>query len=198
LDSLVEGRVRPLLADRDEADDPDALRRVVARVEVCATQVHIFIRQQVLASLIHRRVGLEWIRARTNVSDRVLIDPLRPTHIRLEAAVRLKVRGGRAFSLGPDGEPATENRADRKAIRRLRTAHRALSSAGIHPTGDIYDLRRAKAPVGASPPAWAFLAPEIQRAILVGALSPPEIRVLTDSRSFPLCWADQMELIGQV
>ncbi len=38
LDCLVRGRVSPLLADCGEADDPEILRRVVARVEVCATR----------------------------------------------------------------------------------------------------------------------------------------------------------------
>ena len=195
LDGLVERRLMALVGKSGEMVDRDELRGLIARVEVHAARIHLVVHHQALSAAAGRRGGVEWIRARLNVSDRVIADPINPGRLRIEIPVRLR-RGGRTFIVGPNGEGAVpEMKADRRAILRLRTAHRLLREAGFEPDGGVDDLRRARAPVGAAHTDWAFLAPEIQSAILTGRLGGQALQRLNTTESFPLCWADQLSLL---
>lgn len=197
LDALVERRLTPLVDRCVEGADPDELRGLVARVEVHAARVHIVVRRQALAALTGRRGGVEWIRPRLNVSDRLVVDAVHADRLRIETPVRLKPRGGRTFAVGPNGEAnVSELRADRRFIGRLRAAHRILDAAGIEPGGDVFDLRRAKAPASVASVAWAFLAPEIQRGVLTGRLNSSDLEAFSGEDEFPLCWADQLSLLA--
>ncbi len=196
LDGLVERRLVRLISGSLEAVDQDELRRLIVRVEVHAARVHIVVHRQALSAATGRRGGIEWIRARLNVSDRVVVDPASPGRLRIEVPVRVKPRGGRSFVVGPNGEGRVrEAKADRSAIRRLRAAHRALSAAGIEPDSDVYELRRAKAPPSVAQTVWAFLAPQIQNAILTGRLGGPVQQQFKRQGGVPLCWADQLSLL---
>jgi hypothetical protein len=168
LDGLVLRRLLPLIGDGSDRDD---CRSVIARVEVGAAQVQIILRRQVLTALSGHRGGLQWLRARLGSTDRVISEAARPDRLRIEVPVRLKPRGGRTFAVGPNGEPHVGKlRPDAKAIRRLRSAHRVPGGAGLGPSGDVYALWRAAAPAAVARTKWAFLAPELQRAVLAGRL----------------------------
>lgn len=105
----------------------------------------------------------------------------------------MKVRGGRCWIVTPDGSSAlVKARADRALINALRAGHRladAMQAEG----------RNARAPDSAHARQlcrMAFLAPDIQRAILEGRQPPGfNLEGLVHS-SIPLAWVDQRTAFG--
>ncbi len=117
--------------------------------------------------------------------------------LRIVSPVRIHTRGGKTSLIESAGQ-ASVARPDRTLLAGLRRAHRELNNCGI----DVTDIRRPmKDARGTNDPylrklaGLAFLAPDIQRAILEGR-HPPHLR-LADllSRDWPLCWNKQRLLL---
>lgn len=111
--------------------------------------------------------------------------------------IRLQTRGGRTWLENASAAP--RRRPDRTLIAGLRRGHQVLHEAGIQPAGRTPSWRDAKAvlnPYLRSLTNLAFLAPDIQQAILDGHQPPsPTLKALREQR-LPLCWADQRRLLG--
>lgn len=128
------------------------------------------------------------IREKLEGKERVEVDPADPTALRLSIPIRMQRHGGKRIikSSGP-----AEPQPDDVLIKALRTAHSMLEidSRGL-PTLQIapkspYERRLLK---------LAFLAPDIQRAILDGR----QLSGLTLERlihgGVPACWAEQRRM----
>ncbi len=135
-----------------------------------------------------------WPRMRSSLGpgDLAAPDAADPSQLRLSLSLRLQTRGGRTEILvGSDAH----RRLDFSLIKALRAAHAML------------DTDRTGAPSLAASPVTshrrrlirlAFLAPDLQRAILAGR-QPPAMtlaRLMLDD--IPLCWSEQRRLYGLI
>ena len=109
---------------------------------------------------------------------------------------RLVVRGGRSWLKGPDGKSIVPpGRPDRSSVKVLRLSHQALRATGADPTSirPIRNVRMPKSPKQRAKLDLAFLAPDLQKAVLMG-----ELRLPSDlSQPLPLSWAKQRELFAR-
>jgi len=173
--------------------------RVVSRVEVHAAQVHLMLNARGLSALAGEPVGINQARARLAPGDQVVADHIHSGVMRIVMAVRLKVRGGRTWSIGPAGPGKTRPTGiDRPLIRRLRAGHAILRDCGIAPDKSGDQFRFARGPKASSEMQrvrLAFLAPDIQAAVLTGAIASGGHGMLTVPKRPPLCWADQREVL---
>ena len=132
---------------------------------------------------------LATMRARLAAGEAVAPDGAEPGLLRLELPIRMRLRGGRTWIIG--GARPTSRR-DPVLIRALRAAHAMLGTdpAGL-PTldaGPASSYRRRLLRL-------AFLAPDLQRAILAGG-QPPGLTLEQLMRApIPMLWSEQAALI---
>ena len=119
-------------------------------------------------------------------------------HITIPA--RPVFRGGRTWLVAPDGRGAvTQPRIDPTMVKALRNAHEVLSRHSAAPYASVDELRAARSPSDSHVRrmmAIAFLAPDIQMAILEGrqpAGLTTERILRTD---LPLDWEEQHQALG--
>ncbi|MCH4152695.1 MAG: recombinase family protein [Sphingobium sp.] len=112
---------------------------------------------------------------------------------------RLKLRGGRTMLVTPAGQHPTRPRQDRALIAALKRAHAELAKHGISLRKGHGDMMNAK---GISDPyvrrltMLAFLAPDIQKAILTGC-QPNTMRLADLLANPPVCaWDAQLHQFG--
>lgn len=127
------------------------------------------------------------------VGDRLLIED---EQLRLIVPTRFQRRGGRTVLLKPTGQAAVGHTAAPKLARALRQGHKILGRSGLNLRGDqgceiaapadSYERQLAEV---------AFLAPDIQLAILKGE-TPPGLTLDAIKRGAPLAWADQRRVFG--
>lgn len=138
---------------------------------------------------------LATLKARLPAHHRVLVEDADAATVRIINPVRLKVRGGRMLITDADGRAAdTELRADPVLIRALRAAHALLARIGEAPVA-----RPEQAVLGAAPAnpyersliKLAFLAPDLQAAILEGRQPPTLTLQALIAANLPPAWPDQ-------
>lgn len=199
IETLVSERIRLLAPGISKHDVETEFRPVIGRVEIHPLEVHLLLRLHALAKAAGEKFGMEKIRGRLGPGDHVMADPNQSGQVRILLPVRLKVRGGRTWMDGPDGQAViTASPPDRSGIRWLRAAHSILWTCGIHPEERPDRLRHAQGPDASYKTLiarWAFLAPDIQRGILTGIVGSEAVGRLRRSGDIPLCWQDQRELI---
>ncbi len=144
------------------SDLPLAARlAVVTRVDLLAEEVRITFRADRL--LPAARKGLEPV-----TGDAAALA--------LSIPVRCQARGGRVEHLGPDGRPLLHRRQrDPVLIKGLRRAHRLASGLGWNASDGALRQVNVAAPASAYDRKLvrlAFLAPDLQRAILEGRQAP--------------------------
>ena len=98
------------------------------------------------------------------------------TVLALTIPVRCQARGGRVEQVGPDGRPLVHrHRRDPILVKGLRRAHKLASALGWNASDGALRHIDVAAPVGAYDRKLvrlAFLAPDLQRAILEGRQAP--------------------------
>lgn len=118
--------------------------------------------------------------------------------LRLTSPMKIHTRGGRTSRI-ESSAAAGRARPDRTLIAGLRRAHAQLNERGIDVRkirGAIDDARGVDDPYLRKLTGLAFLAPDIQRAILEGR-QPVDLRLADiTSRDLPLLWQDQRDLLG--
>lgn len=112
---------------------------------------------------------------------------------------RLQKRAGRVWLEAGSSGRTERRRIDRTLVAGLRRAHRELAGVGISPTGRTASWRecnglsdgyaRSLAPI-------AFLAPDIQQAILEGRQPVGVTLQSLRGRALPVSWEDQRALLG--
>ena len=175
IEATVSAALRRLLPAA--ADDP--LSRLT-RLEVHAHSLQLLMPLSQLPTL----------RAHLGAHESVAPDATDPAQLRLVLPIRMRLRGGRSWIVG---DARAEVRRDRTLIKALRAAHAMLrtDAAGL-PILETYPtmpyLRRLV--------RLAFLAPDLQRAILAGR-QPPGLTLeqLMRAPVIPMDWRDQAALI---
>jgi len=202
VEDLVVRRLAPIAGVVEAEMDRAEVRALVQRVEIHAAAVHMILRTAALGARSRQRMSLDKIRRQLLPGEQITTEASNSGLVRVLLPVRLKLRGGRNWIVDPAGgaaRPALE--PDRQLIRRLRAAHEILRACGAQPEASTAQVRYAHAP-GSSHKMnlarWAFLAPDIQEAILEGrrlgyATSPGRAAV-----KIPLLWSDQRSLFGAV
>ena len=118
--------------------------------------------------------------------------------LQIQSPVRLCTRGGRTWLISGDASPR-KPRPDRALIAGQRRAHAELRGCGIDMTSPRDNLDTAKGladPYLRNLSSLAFLAPDIQRAILEGR-QPAGLTLATMlATPIPLDWHEQRKLLG--
>jgi DNA invertase Pin-like site-specific DNA recombinase len=199
IEELILRRLSSLCAAAESELVRDDVRALVARVEIHATAVHVVLWTKALGARSAQRMSVDAVRRRLQPGEQVTTEPSDTRKLRLHVPIRLKVRGGRNWVLGPDGHVlAATPPPDKTMIQRVRSAHAILRACGAHPDARNEQLRYARAPRSSHQmrrARWAFLAPDIQRSILEGrALTGSELSERADA-TIPLLWSEQRALL---
>ena len=171
---------------------------LLKRVEVHAGAVHLLITASTLFGA-HADIDVETARlsVRLPEGERTIVEGDAGV-IRIIIPVRLKLRGGRSWIETPTGSPAVvKPKLDRALIKGLKSARHMVDRLG--PFVDEAASSRSAAPATAYERALcrlAFLAPDIQRAILEGRQSPGFNLQQLIKREIPLAWVDQRTAFG--
>jgi len=141
---------------------------------------------------------VESLRGRLGAGGRIILEPGRADQARVTLLSRLKVGGGRVWFEG--GASTRPPRPDPILIRGLQSAHRLAVAMG---EGGLVGRPETIAPVSAPPDAFdrkkvrlAFLAPDIQRAILEGTHPPGLTLQGVLDADLPPSWALQRQMLG--
>jgi site-specific DNA recombinase len=171
--------------------DAVTILQLLRRVEVRTQSVHMVMELAPAMRPGAFEAELERVAARLADDERVLIEDAERRALRLVAPVRMQVRGGRTWLATPDGRDAVpKTRFDRVLIRALKVAHRFAAEAGhrsevgaeVQAPIRAYDRRLCQ---------LAFLAPDIQQAILEGR-QPASLNLeRLMQREIPFAWAAQ-------
>ena len=196
-DHLLEV-LRRILEAPDEAAWAD-LKHLLVRVEVGSIEAVLTIGSEALRNPLDQEGSLQAVRRRLASEERAW---LQEGCVRVTVPLRLLLRGGKTWEVEtPAGvRPARPPRPDRALVAALRKAHKLAASRGVTPvegaarktedTGErmsTYDRRLCR---------MAFLAPDLQAAILDG--SQPRELMLAEllAGDLPPLWGEQRELLG--
>jgi DNA invertase Pin-like site-specific DNA recombinase len=194
LEPIVVAMTAKVLGSADGEAAAVSLRSLIGRVEVHPSSVQLVVRIRAIPGKPTLRATMESLRERLSPGEHALIDPSHAGLIRVVLPTRLVVRGGRTWVARPDGHLGPNVGApDRRAVKALRSGHAVLRKCGVDPQSlDTSAWRQAAAPQTGRD-RWlaqlAFLAPDIQRALLLGdAAKPWNDR---EWRQVPLSWTAQ-------
>lgn len=187
IDDLVMDKVGKVLRLREAAPGRADVRALVGRVEVHPSCVHLVIKTRALPGRPSRGAAAEIVRECLQPGESVLVDPTNAGLLRVLAPVRLVTWGGRRWLTDVDGRPgAAPGQPNPALVRRLRAAHAILHRCGIDPEATAPRSARAPGSMRERQLArLAFLAPDIQAAILRGEIT--ELRL----DGLPTSWAKQ-------
>jgi site-specific DNA recombinase len=101
---------------------------------------------------------------------------------------RPQFRGGRSWC---NHAPPTDY-GDRTLIQALKSAHRMLADEGLSPNDVLRDAQAPTSPYHRRLCRLAFLAPQIQAAILEGAQPVGLTLARLMEATLPLAWEDQV------
>lgn len=157
----------------------------VARIEIDAEEIRLVLTLKKLARSVHRALGAHELDPALGV---------------LTLPIRCRLRGGRTHIAPPAGATAaTPTRRDPVLIRGLKAAHRLATELGWRASDGALEAKDVRAPGSAYDRKLlrlAFLAPDIQRAILDGR-QPRDLsleRLMQDA--IPLAWGQQRQMLG--
>jgi DNA invertase Pin-like site-specific DNA recombinase len=188
IERLVSETLAPFLSD-------DAFDAVI-RVEVHATCVHMVIDPaQLIGRPILARDAAEEVQRKLPPSHRVMIEADRPARLRLVNPIRLALRGGRTSIVDAEGRRTGKStKVDPVLVRALRASHELLSTLGGAPIGYPEAAALPASPAGSHERnliKLAFLAPDLQAAILEGRQPPGLTLQAIVGANRPPTWADQ-------
>jgi len=176
------------------------IRQVLRRVEIHLGHVRLtLVRRALFGQARDPQFDLDLVEQRLSSGEEARIDPADETLVQITLPVRVKVRGGRSWMVTPDGKGASsKSHLDPVLVAGLARAHSAMADAGVRPDGKLRS-RTAKAPASAYQRALAglaFLAPDIQAAIIAGR-QPAGLKLEHLLRTeTPLAWPDQRATYG--
>ncbi|PZO02379.1 MAG: hypothetical protein DCF28_08670 [Alphaproteobacteria bacterium] len=124
LDDLLRRRLADLTGLAPEDISTVVLRDLVTRVEIHGDSVQIVLGLRALRGLNVNLGNARTIEARLHPGDRLLAEASRLDHVRISIPIRMKMRGGRTWSDGPEVTSSQKDKAARlAAIKRLCGAH---------------------------------------------------------------------------
>jgi hypothetical protein len=138
------------------------------RVELHEDELHVCVARSALFTPHGEpERELERVRRRLGEGERAVFDQQDAAAVRLILPVRLKLRGGRTWMMAPDGRAAVHAGVDKTLVAGLRAAHRLAAQCGLK-DGPAQPLVRPMSTYERRLCGLAFLAPDIQAAILSG------------------------------
>ena len=193
-ETFLRGRVANLMQVAEADRDPTEFRATVSRVEVHTSTVEVLLRRRTL--LGGSTITLEGLRRRLLPGEQLRQEANDPRLIRVTLPIRLKLRGGRCWSVAADGQAQpVPSRPDEDLIKRIQTAHAIARGCGADLGAPLGRFRYARAPSQAGEVAkaqWAFLAPDLQRRIFAG--ERPAAHTWLRKGPLPLAWSAQRAL----
>lgn len=196
LDTIVVDRLSRLFGSA--AGERSTIRSWLARVEVHSASLHLLVRSPALPGQPSTPKLLARLRAQLSPGEQVLSEITHAGLARIRLPVRLVVRGGRCWLTNPEGRTREVGASiDRELIKWLRDAHASLREMGIEfgasterPPGTERVAKSWRRQM-----ALAFLAPDIQTAIVRGELGlTPTLAAMMED--VPLSWAIQRARLG--
>ncbi len=174
LESMVSAAIRRLAPA--SGDNPLSL---LTRIEVHTDSLQLLMPVGLLAAM----------RARLQQGETMAPDAADPAQLRLVLPIRMRLRGGRSWIVGGARIAA---RRDPVLIKALRNAHAHLQNdaAGL----PILDAAPAT-PYRRRLVQLAFLAPDLQRAILAGEQPPGLTLEHLMRRPMPILWSEQAAML---
>ena len=172
---------------------------LLKRIEVHADTVHLQINGRAMFGP-HADLDLETTKlgGRLSPGERVVVDHPDHSLIRFILPVRLKLRGGRSWIVTPSGLPLlAKPKVDRTLVKGLRAARKLVDQ--MSPATNGAGSRQCRSPASAYERALchlAFLAPDIQRAVVEGRQPPGFNLQQLIQGQIPLAWADQRAEFG--
>ena len=171
----------------------------IQRLELRKAESHLVVAAAPLFAGEHPQLGFQALQSRLSSGEQAVLETADGAAIRVVIPRRLQLRGGRTWIEGEaDLRKAKVNPG---LVRALRSTHTELVALDASPLTSIADFQRASAPQNVHRrklSRLAFLAPDLQQAILGG--SQPRsltLRKLLKSE-LPLAWADQRELFARL
>jgi hypothetical protein len=196
LDDIVHDRLQRLARPSQGGMDWNHARRVLRRIEVHAEAIHLALDRAVLAGRpLVGEVDLDRLRGRLIAGERIAPDEADAESVRVILPIRMMLRGGRTWLTTPDGRDAVaRRRVDKSLVKGLRLAHALVARNGL--AGEDETAKAPERPYDRQLCLMAFLAPDIQQAILEGR-QPADLNLERLVRQpFPLAWADQRAVLG--
>ena len=177
---VVSSAVQPRLGGT--ADGIGSVIGAVRRVEILADEVR-----------------LELIADQLTPAGRKGLTPADRDHLALIVPVRCRRRGGRVEQILPPGTARKTVKRDPTLIRGLQQSHRLAKlmgwRAGDGSVGDA-QMKQPESAYERKLVRLAFLAPDIQRAILSGTQSPGLTLARLLHEPIPTDWADQRRVFA--
>jgi site-specific DNA recombinase len=195
LEELLLERLRRL--NDEPAADWGQLRPMIQRITILNDSIIVDLDRTTLLGFGDQTSALSRIESHLPSDDRLTDD--RNGSVKLLIATRPVFRGGRTWLVRNDGATAASAKPDQKLVKSLAQAHTALTEFGAHPTQSMDEWRAAKAIPDSymrRMTALAFLAPDIQQAILDGRTPAGLTARQLTSQDLPLAWADQRRMFG--
>ena len=175
--TIIEAALTQILGRLLPTSSVDPLARVL-RIEVYREQLHILLAVAMLQP----------IRARLGADEYAVIDEADPSRLRLSVPMHMVPRSSRVSVIGSDAEASPGVQRDPALIKALRAAH-----AMVHQASNLPCIEAAPTTTYARRILrLAFLAPELQAAILEGR-QPPGLTMRTILAAAPaLLWSEQI------
>jgi hypothetical protein len=177
------------------------LPKYLRRVDLHQDSVRLDIDRQSLTGRAREpELDLALVEKRLSTGQQASLDPSNPSQVHVRLPVRVKVRGGRSWIASPDGKAApSQANIDPTLIDGLSRAHNIINQVGGRPDRASATNRKARAPKSAYQRALctlAFLAPDIQAAIVAGR-QPAGLKLEHLLRTeIPIAWIDQRIKFG--
>ncbi|THD64441.1 recombinase family protein [Phenylobacterium sp.] len=187
IEALLRDRIQRILdaASRDPLDH-------VIRVEMLSAALKV---------VVSGAIGeIDFRRAQLPRGDRLDPNDEHADEWVLRIAVRPVFRGGRTWMVSPSGSTVgAPARPDAAMVKALRLAHTWQLKHNAAPTTHVDALRSARAAADSyirrlTP--LAFLAPDIQRAIILGTQPAGLVLQQLINMKIPLAWVDQRRALG--
>ena len=174
LEEMLAGIMRRL----NVANNSDVFFNLL-RVEIYEDALHLMMPLRLLHGITRRLDDGEHVEA----------DPLDASRLRLTLPIRMQLRGGRTWIAASADRAVT--RPDRVLIKALRSAHAMvdLDASGMPVIKAAPDTAYHRRLV-----RLAFLAPDLQKAILAGRQPVDLTLARLMQKPAPLSWSSQMEL----
>jgi DNA invertase Pin-like site-specific DNA recombinase len=197
----------PLQTGRHKVDQGAAIQRVTAetihevvssavqpRLGGAADGIGSFIDAVRRVEILADEVSIELIADRLTPAGRKGLAPIDRDHLALIVPVRCRRRGGRVEQILPPGTVRKTVKRDPTLIRGLQQSHRLAKLMGWRAgDGSVGDgqMKQPESAYERKLVRLAFLAPDIQRAILSGTQSPGITLGRLLHEPIPTDWADQ-------
>jgi hypothetical protein len=193
IDQFVLQWIERHFPERATPIESQEVRRLLGRVEIHPSSVQLVLRTRALTGTPGLRDAMQVIRRWAAPEEYVVPDPSHAGLVRVVLPVRFVTRGGRKWLNTPDGRRASiPNEPNPQLVRRLRAGHAVARACGLD-QGSTAIPRSIRAPRSARErrlAELAFLAPDLQRAIVRGEIAACEFPKV------PLSWATQRQLLG--